>query len=802
MEIISFLTFLIVFVILIVVINYNSGLNIKIEKLIREINLLKNSLQKFEGKFIAQPGPPVIIPEKKFPDKVSSVEMASETSYNKSITVERKVTPEEPSKAEPIMVKQSIIQPQPIARRLPEPKKNKEHTDFEKFIGENLISKLGILILIAGVGFFVKYAIDQNWINENGRTAIGMLIGILLIGVAHYLRKSYKTFSSLLTGGGIAVFYLTISIAYHQYQLFTPAETFVILIVITIFSVILSLVYDKKELAIFSQIGGYAAPFMVSTGGDNYIVLFTYMLILNSGLIVLSYFKRWHVLNLLAFAFTVIIFSTWLGTTFWNKNNPPHIGAFIFASLFYLVFFLVNTLNNLKERKPFNGIEIAMVLSNNLFYFLSGLSILHNFQEGIFKGLFTVMIGLYNFAWVLYLYRKQQIDRNFIFLLIGLVMSFVSIAIPIQLNGHSITLFWTAEFVILLWLSQRSGIKLLKTGHLVVVTLAMISLIMDWIKLYGQHIESMPIIFNQMFVTGAVVLTGLVLTIYFLRKDTEEYFITYFISVKSFKTIVVFLLFIVAYFFPYLELQYQMNNFYGSISLRHIVYGIYNFAYLLAMLLVLKRFKWSLAFKWFISISLVSLLIYVVYYQYMVSEIRDSFFYSHSVTFGNFLFHYLFYPFIFGIIYLIFSERNKVFTINGFISRATLWYLAFFTIFIASAELDNILLITMYTNNESIYSVLRMSHKVGYPILWSIATFIFIVWGIRTKIKDYRIIALSLLALIILKLFVDVWYMSKGGQITAFIFLGVIMLVISFLYQKLKRLISEDNSTKPTIENQ
>lgn len=47
-------------------------------------------------------------------------------------------------------------------------------TNYEKYIGENLFGKIGILIFIIGIGFFVKYAIDQNWINETARTMLAM----------------------------------------------------------------------------------------------------------------------------------------------------------------------------------------------------------------------------------------------------------------------------------------------------------------------------------------------------------------------------------------------------------------------------------------------------------------------------------------------------------------------------------------------------------------------------------------------------------------------------------------------------
>lgn len=67
-----------------------------------------------------------------------------------------------------------------------------EATDWEKFIGENLISKIGIAILVLAIGFFVKYAIDNDWIGPAGRVGIGLLCGAILIGLAHRLPSQTK----------------------------------------------------------------------------------------------------------------------------------------------------------------------------------------------------------------------------------------------------------------------------------------------------------------------------------------------------------------------------------------------------------------------------------------------------------------------------------------------------------------------------------------------------------------------------------------------------------------------------------
>ena len=60
----------------------------------------------------------------------------------------------------------------------------RKQVNYEKFIGENLFGKIGILVFVIGVGFFVKYAIDKDWINETLRTVLGFLTGSALLVVA------------------------------------------------------------------------------------------------------------------------------------------------------------------------------------------------------------------------------------------------------------------------------------------------------------------------------------------------------------------------------------------------------------------------------------------------------------------------------------------------------------------------------------------------------------------------------------------------------------------------------------------
>jgi uncharacterized membrane protein len=127
---------------------------------------------------------PVIVPEIKKPEIPKPV---IEIKKEEEVIVERKEPPR-------------IIVPS-----------SKPEIDLEKFIGENLLSKIGIAVLVLGISFFVKFAIDKNWIKETGRVIIGLIAGGILIGIAHRVRNSYRSFSSVLMGGGLTVFYFTVA---------------------------------------------------------------------------------------------------------------------------------------------------------------------------------------------------------------------------------------------------------------------------------------------------------------------------------------------------------------------------------------------------------------------------------------------------------------------------------------------------------------------------------------------------------------------------------------------------------------
>lgn len=794
----EFIIFLVLVVLCILIARLKGTLDTRFDTLHNKLDLLEEELKRKRAE-----APPAIKEEKKsiLADEILPKVIAAKVPVPEKKPEEKKEeTIKEPIKKPEEVVYSTPITPpvqQPTPQLAAEPVKPKKpgfferNPDLEKFIGENLANKIGIGILVLGIGFFVKYAIDQEWIGEIGRVAIGIVCGGILLGVAHRLRKTFTAFSSVLVGGGIAVLYLTIALAFHEYQLFSQTAAFIIMLVITAFTVVLSIGYNRMELAIIGIVGGFASPFMVSTGEGNYVVLFTYILILDCGMLVLAYFKKWNAVNIVCYAFTVILFGSWLGTKFDGEETPSLVGgAIIFATLFYFVFFAMNIINNLKEKTSFKALEISLVLSNAFFYYAAGMVALNNPHGENFKGLFTAALGVFNFVFAYVLYKNLKVDKKLVFLLIGLVLTFISLAAPVQLEGNYITLFWAAEAALLLWLSQKSGIRLMKLASVIIMFLMVLSLVMDWEQIYFHTISSpLRIILNKGYITGTVALVSVAINIFLLKNETSEdpYMVaTYKIALTAGG---IFLLYMV----QFLELRHQLFEFGVPYVSQNIIIGSYNMIFILALILAEKRLGLSANVKEVYAFwGVIAILSFLFFYQGEIVIARNDYF-DGLISGTGFYFHYILVLILVAVAALSLRKMQALTDFNLKTHNAYSWFYVFFFVFIASAELDHIVLLIARDPESSIEHILNQNHKIGFPILWGLTSFLLIAVGLKMKKKHLRIISLTLFLVTLLKLFfVDIRGISEGGKIAAFISLGVLLLVVSFMYQRLKKLILAD----------
>ncbi len=715
---------------------------------------------------------------------------------------------------EPIKVEINQPQKQPIKPVLPKEswysKFRKNNPDLEKFIGENIVSKIGIAILVIGIAFFVKYAIDKEWINEIARVGIGILCGGIVLGFAHYLRKNFKAFSSVLVAGGIAIFYFTVGIAFHQYHIFDQTTAFIIMLLITGFSVFISIVYDRVELAALSIVGGFAVPFMVSTGQGNYKVLFTYILILDIGMLILAYMRKWNLINILAYCFTMILYFGWLQTKAIGQENAPYKGAMIFAAVFYVVFVLMNIINNIKEKRKFAALDLSILISNTFLFFGAGMQILSYYHPEL-KGIFAVLLAGFNLICSFLLYKKFKADVKLVYLMIGLTLTFVTIAAPIQLHGNYITLFWALESVLLIWLAQRSKIVLFRFASVIITFLMFISLLMDWANVYGSyHEESVKIILNKAFITGLVSSLSLLAVALLLRKEDEKLkYLGIPFNPKNYGRVLQIGFIALLYLTGILEVGYQAGEWFYSSTTVAILIQVYHLVFLALLNLAATRLQNKGTQITLYIFNFVSLVVFLFGFAWLpVANLEDSLLMPDADSIG-FIFHYVS---VIAAAFVVYKMYKAIYRENSFIKNTKVLNTILFSIavvYLASSELIlhviKLKLIPVFNNSDYEY-VSKMGEyntletrtiQIGFPILWGMLAFLFLFIGMKKHNKTFRIVSLLLIAITLLKLFTfDIKDASEAGKIIAFIILGIVLLIISFMYQKIKALLLADDKNK------
>jgi uncharacterized membrane protein len=809
--------------------NIEDKIDRKFKELFKKIDDLKET-EKLPDKATIAPeiAKPLVAPEEQKPavvfEKTESLVFAPIESENETKKMVASMDQENVSKHQ-----EQRPEPKPYIEQ--EPSKTfwenfrENNPDLEKFIGENLINKIGILILVLGISYFVKYAIDKDWINEPARVGIGMLSGALIMGIAHKLRQKYAAFSSVFVAGAISVFYFTIGIAFHSYHLFGQTTAFIIMVLITVFSCFISLSYNRKELAVLSLIGGFAVPFMVSTGQGNYVTLFTYILILNIGILALAYYKKWRIINILSYVFTVILYGAWLFKDL-DEKVPHQLGALLFGFAFYLVFIGINIINNVRTKGLFSPIELSILASNTFLFYGAGMLVLEQYHPE-FKGLFTAALGLLNCGYAWFLYKKFGLDKTAVYLLVGLTLTFITLAIPIQFEGNFITLFWAAEAVMLMWLGQKSKITYYRFASIIVHTLMIGSLLMDWAAIYRSE-SILNIVFNKICLTGLFAVASLFVVNYLLKNEEEdlEQFGFVFNPVK-YRNALRLIGIVIGYFVGIYEVGFQANTHIAGANSAITLPIVYHLIFSAAVFYSLCKSENKINSQLASLIAVINIVLFAFWFSNYAFYEQD-----HYIATGihqriGFYLHYISLLIILFFGYQLYqiNKENPVF--EFFEKKIIIWIAAFFIIYIASTELmlhsqvfSNVPVTTQEVQSNADYKIYSATDlhflkeqiayknsnatrtqiiKTGYPILWGILAFVFLIMGIKKRIKNLRIIALSLLGITILKLFLfDISNASETGKIIAFILLGILILIISFVYQKLKVLVQDDHKPDET----
>ena len=687
-------------------------------------------------------------------------------------------------------------------------------SNIERFIGENLINKIGIAVTVIGVGIGTKYAIDHQLVSPLVRIILGYLVGFGLLFFAVWLKRQYANFSAVLLSGSMAIMYFITYAAFSFYGFYPQLLTFILMVAITFVTVTAALRYNREIIAIGGMVGAFAIPFLLSEDSKNVMIFFSYITIINSGILVIAFKRYWKPLYISSFVLTWGIYMSWYSESYSSEEDFAHALSFllIFFSLFYLTFLAYKLL---KEEK-FNFFDILLLLLNSFIFYGLGYSILYNHHPGEnLTGLFTAGNALIHLMVSLVIYRKKLADRNLFYLVSGLAIVFLTIAVPVQLNGNWVTLLWIGEAALLFSIGRIRSAPVYEKLSYPLIIISFLSQVQDWSKMELSAGSIDPVneftpFLNIQFLSSVIFIASLalIMSIYYSRKFSSPFENNP--ETKRLTDYGLPALFILLVYLTFeTEIVTWYNHLFASegIDFRHASsvltsepglsihrlrtiwlcnYSLFFFAALSTVnLLKIRQRVLGITAFW---LNLITILIFLFLSLYILSELRDSFIsnsssgylpgrgYNISIRYVSLIFVAMslaslklwvsrnpaddFYPLLFSLLFHL----------------ATLWILC--------SELLNIMNLTNITP----------SYKFGLSILTGLYALMLIVLGIIARKKHLRLAAIVLLGATLVKLFFyDITRLDTILKTILFLALGVLMLLMSFLYNKYKiRLFGEN----------
>lgn len=686
-------------------------------------------------------------------------------------------------------------------------------SDFERFIGENLINKVGILIIIIGVVFGVRYAINHELISELGRIILAYVLGAGLMGTALGLRKKYPSYSGVLLSGAMAIMYFTSFVAYSLYDIIPQTATFVIMVGLTVATVIASLNYDHSVIAHIGLVGAYAIPYLLSDNDSNPEILFSYVAIINSGILFISFKKQWISLSYSAFVFTWLIYLTWYALDYGFEGSI--ITGLLFVTLFFFLFYLTFIANKFKTQGRLIIGEVLALLFNSFIFYGIGFSLLYESSSASqFLGLFTLLNAVIHFSIGILLRKRKMTDPGLYHFVTGLVLVFLTLSIPVQLDGNWVTLLWVMEATLLFWVGRNKKQVIYEYLSFPLMAIALLSIVQDYGNAYDVahlvHDEFIILpLLNINFLSSLIFIGCFVWILRIQLSSSEREKELYTPSVYQFLRVAIpSVLLIVSYsaFFveiaSYWDQLRELSAIEDSSTSGYKVYNedhnsfkelwLLNYSIAFLALLNYLRIKWqkSLEFSMvLLGLLVLSIALFLAQGLQPLSELTSSFIYrAEDVYFShgtfNLIMRYISLSFLtLGLLSMIRVSKQK-----GFPSKIIVpveLFKHFVILWILSTELAQWM--DLFDRSEAL--------SISLSILWGAYSLYLIFYGMAKKKKYLRVGAIILFGLTLSKLVLfDLSHLDTVSKTIVFIALGILLLIISFLYNRYKDALSAEEN--------
>ena len=635
--------------------------------------------------------------------------------------------------------------------------------NWEWLLGGNWLARIGIVALIFGVGFFISLAIDRGWLGEMARVLLGVAGGLGFVGAGEYFRKRYGVWAQTVTGGGIAILYLSVYGAFALYALLSTEMAFGAFALITIAGAMLSLRHEAVGVAVLSIFGGFATPLLLQDELPNERLLLIYVLVLDVGVLALASFRNWRWFTLLAWVGSLVLYA------FWQTELDPSVAlGEIGITAIFLIFAGATVAFNVVRQQAASMADLALVTLNAVGYFGISYALMSEPYEAWMGGFTASVAAFYVLLGATCRMRGPE-QLNLTLFSAGLAVVLAILTVPIQLGGPWISVAWAAEGLVLVWLSFSLRMRELRwAGYLMFVVSGLWLLTRDTPGALGKDLT--PFLNEYMIsYAGAMVLPALAAYLLHLRRSYLDQWEEAAIPLMALRVAI-----FAAAVIPvqvsgvWIPIAWSVEGLLalvlaarlGMVELRWFSYGL--LAAMLVRLLSIDTFELDHAtfrpvINWrFLAFAVGIASLYIA--GWLAFRSRDEFGSSPVM------------------------ETDKLAALPALLAvanLATLWLLSAEILASADSALFNL----SHAASENVSSL-------GLSLLWAVYAAVMIVLGIVWRWRWVRLAGLAVLAVPVIKLFAyDSRTLEQEYRVIAFIALGLILLAGGLLYQRYSRVV-------------
>ncbi len=663
--------------------------------------------------------------------------------------------------------------------------------DLERFVGEDLVSRIAILGFGITAIIAYQYLVNQGHVPIPVRMTVGFGLGMILFVISHFAQRKNVSIALIVSLLGVVISCFTIYLCRFSYHTIGEQFSIALLLFFVAVPAIQSVIYNRAVFAIAGLVGLSLAPLPLAYSGDHPFAHFLFYYFGVSLLFgIVAYLRGWRVLNVMTFGLYVILFLVW-GLISDFETETDQIRLFSFSALYFALSFANLLLFNLKRENDYHIIDGYLLIINNIIFIISAGTAFDKLSPYGF-GVFIAGVAVFNLFYIVLIYARRYADRP----MIELMILFVSIALILtgflETRGIYSNNWFAVLAVVLVWLGQYFHERLPRSLGIASIFLSLLILVSAWTKLYFFSTEVHNFLLNEA-VWGSLLTFISILAIVFMLRDLSDEEKVLGMKLIFIRNILLTSLVVIVYCTGLFELLYHTPYIMGDWELRVLLIVAFNMVISVLLWFVVRKSKlerFEVITHWIMGAIVLS---YILIGHWETVLLRDSFV-EGRIDFYPFGFHYFIVAVSVLIGYIMVSDvvRSEAYKREGK-NGYVLWFMSVMFFLHITAELEHsVILIDWALGNHDFVSVLEQVRLVGYSVVWSLLAFGFLLAGLYFKIKELRMVGLVFFLITFIKFIVfDFWSMGTPSKILSFLIISLAMFAVARAYKKLRIMIEE-----------